>query len=71
MATVSDLVARGAFVIDPRHRRVHRSSTLKEACAREIPASTASFRDTMLDATLVMKTRHYLPCPRCWGSEEA
>ncbi len=56
----------GPFLIDPAHARVHRSESLSDACAAEIDPSRVQAAADILRASLTLKTRHYLPCPRCW-----
>lgn len=56
------------FVIDTREGLVHRRSHATPACGLErIPDAARQERESELDATLVMKTRHYRPCPHCYG----
>lgn len=54
------------FVIDTSRGLVHRRSRATAACALdEIPPAARQERATELDAAMVMKTRHYKPCPHC------
>lgn len=56
------------FVIDTGARLVHRRSRATPECGLDrIPEAARQERESELDATLVMKTRHYRPCPRCYG----
>ena len=56
------------FVIDTRAGVIHRRSRAGPACALDaIPPDARQERERELDATMVMKTRHYSPCPRCWA----
>lgn len=56
------------FVLDTSRGLVHRRSRVTPACALDaIPAGALQERETELDATMVMKTRHYMPCPHCYG----
>ena len=68
MATVEALRARGPFVVDPANRVIHRTAAMAPACAAAIDEAQAQFPADMLKADLVMKTRHYSPCPVCWAS---
>lgn len=57
----------GEFVIDTRAGVVHRRSRLRPECGLDhVPAARLQERDDELEATLVMKTRHYFACPHCY-----
>ena len=56
------------FVLDTSRGLVHRRSHAMSDCALDaIPAGARQERATELDATMVMKTRHYRACPHCYG----
>lgn len=56
------------FVIDTRAGVVHRRSHAGPECGLDgIPVGARQERESELDATMVMKTRHYKACPRCYA----
>lgn len=58
----------GGFVIDTRNGIVHRADHAGPACGLDdIPPEARQERERELDATMVMKTRHYRACPQCYG----
>ncbi|HWG90256.1 MAG TPA: hypothetical protein VNZ52_05335 [Candidatus Thermoplasmatota archaeon] len=67
MATLDELRLLGPFVVDPDHARIHRADTLTEACAHEVDPGHAQAASDLHKATLILKTRHYSACPRCWA----
>jgi drug/metabolite transporter (DMT)-like permease len=56
------------FVIDTREGVIHRLSHATAECGLDrIPEGARQERESELDATMVMKTRHYRACPRCYA----
>ena len=54
------------WVIDTSRALVHRASRARPECGLDrIPPGARQERESELDAMLVMKTRHYMPCPHC------
>lgn len=56
------------FVIDTERGVVHHAANARPECGLDdIPAEKRQERADQLDATMVMKTRHYSACPFCYG----
>jgi hypothetical protein len=55
------------FVIDAARGVVHHATAARPECGLdEIPEGARQERASQLEATMVMKTRHYRACPHCY-----
>lgn len=61
-------VAGASFVSDAREGVVHRLATAGPACGVDaIPREARQEFTDEFKATMVLKTRHWRACPRCWS----
>lgn len=55
------------FVIDTLRGVVHHAPELRPECrVEDLPPEARQERSDQIEATLVMKTRHYSACPYCY-----